>query len=120
MKPIEWFGSTPFAMICTPESQVEVPIGTTCQWCGESISEFDLGFRAAHLGMTKMEYRSWHRECFLRTMSGPVAHVRRQCSCYGGKVSHDIIGLSRRKEAKLASELWLLDGMELDLRAFSK
>ena len=81
----------------------------TCPWCEEPIGEGEKHFLVSHLTATEglvSEKRPWHRECWLRQISGSVNHQLRKCSCYGGVEHEDTGGLSKREEARAAVKMW--------------
>lgn len=81
-------------------------IDEACPWCGEPVLGVD--DRASIIdGMTGR--RRWqHRECALRSVSGSVAHINQECSCYLGSEGHgDPPGMTRRQAARAAWFAWL-------------
>jgi len=107
--PIQWFGPAAFGSICEPAQHRPTPVGQACHWCGEIFALGDTGMLAMHLEYEGCRRVPWHRECFLRTISGSVAHVQKRCACYGGTArENDTQGmiLTRREEAALAVKLW--------------
>lgn len=66
----------------------------SCMHCGELIlpNEVIVDVPAARL----------HRECLVRSLAGPIAHLEKKCSCFvPGAIEGDPPGLSRRAAAKL-------------------
>lgn len=80
-----------------------------CSFCEEEIQPDDSGFLIPAYGIDPNEaflyeghtYTPYHRECFLRTIVGSVAHQRHQCSCHGG-TGEDDPKLTKRQAAKAA------------------
>jgi len=68
-----------------------------CDYCGEPILP---GERADNIGS------DFHVECMFRGVSGSVAHIRKECSCYGGTSDGDAPGLTKRQGARAAFEAW--------------
>lgn len=109
-----WFGEPWWSWICYGEDgqlltdmHKPFPAGETCLHCGEPFDEAagDSGqampcVRAS--GQT--EVRHAHRECSLRSVVGPIAHLERRCHCHGG--SNETPGLSLRQDA-LAVQDWV-------------
>ena len=86
---------------------VEVPVGQACARCGEGFVEGDSGVTIPHMEET-VEERPWHRECFLRTIFGSVAHQKGKCSCFGGE-GEDDPSLSAREAAKASVRHYLMN-----------
>jgi hypothetical protein len=96
-----WFGQlAPGATSDFP--QVATPTGEACMWCDEAIAETDNGVIIPHLGKENTTAQPWHIECFTRSLVGGVNHLRRQCTCFGGSLTADPPGLSRREAAILS------------------
>jgi hypothetical protein len=94
--PITYFGKAHDAPIYKHTFHVPTPVGQSCMHCGEGILEGEDGFQTD-------EKSPFHRECFLRLLSGSVAHQMRACSCFLGDQAVDCEeGLSRRHSARLA------------------
>jgi hypothetical protein len=71
----------------------------TCQACGESI---EAGQSAPYLRPAH------HRECAMRLIVGSLAHLNRECTCYGGANTHDPPeGMTRREAAMAAVKLFM-------------
>lgn len=68
-------------------TQVAVPVGRACLYCGEPIGAGDRGLmRLAVRGTADKPTATQepaHMECDLRTMIGDVAHLEGRCSCSG-------------------------------------
>lgn len=72
-----------------------------CHWCDEPILRHEqhyAGQANKHQGCS-----DFHYECFFRMFVGSVGHVRKECSCWGGKAG-DPPGMTRREAAKAAFE----------------
>jgi hypothetical protein len=54
----------------------ERPVGKACLYCGEPIGADDDGVVMPHFAEVATE-EPWHRECFVRSFSGSVAHQSR-------------------------------------------
>jgi hypothetical protein len=69
-----------------------------CVWCEEVILPKE---RIPQTPLLIM-----HRECAVRSILGSIAHIQKQCSCYGGDVTdYDLLpGLTKRQQARLAYE----------------
>jgi hypothetical protein len=67
-----------------------------CVWCKEVILPEER--------IENMPLVQTHRECVIRSIFGSIAHIRHECSCYGGnKTDEDLLpGLTRREHARLA------------------
>src|SRR5262245_45525506 len=98
---MEWFGPAPFSLACTDTMRVETPT-VPCVWCAESFTDADEGYTVPHCGDT-INRQPWHVECWLRQLSGSVAHIERRCSCYvDGSDEGDAPNLTRRQAAAAA------------------
>jgi hypothetical protein len=108
MPPINYFGKAHEAPIYRHTFQIPTPVGRACAYCFEPILETDDGF-------SDSAKTPFHRECFLRLLSGSVAHQMRLCSCYLGENADQCVeGASRRHAARLAMAYALgSDGAEL-------
>lgn len=85
---------------------IEPPIGQPCVWCGEAFTADDKGVALPYAGASAKDPPevNYHRECFLRTVIGSVAHLEQRCTCCGG-TEHDPPGISLRQAAIEAVEL---------------
>lgn len=79
------------------EVLVAAPIGEACA-CGEAIADGDVG-SINRVGEVH------HYECLMRALIGSVGHLKRACSCYGGK-EEDPPGLTSRQAAQAALTYW--------------
>lgn len=77
------------------EELVPVPIGESCQWCGEGFKADDMG---EYLGAIP-----FHHECTIRSVIGSLGHQQKKCSCHGG-TEEDPEGMTRREAAIAAAE----------------
>jgi hypothetical protein len=90
--------------------RMPTPVGEECLHCGEPIAEGDAGIvmpciELGEDGHARAPKRAQHRECFLRTMVGSVAHQEGRCSCFGGKdEDEDPPGMSKREAARAACQ----------------
>jgi hypothetical protein len=99
---MEWFGPAPFAKICNDIPQGEQPVDEYCAWCSEAIRPGESGFWiSAGLGP-----KAWHEECQLRSIVGGLNHLEGNCTCCGGTLPPDPIGVSIRDAAILAVLKW--------------
>jgi hypothetical protein len=88
------------------DASVPAPVGQSCLWCEEAIDEGDSGVMIPVVdSLERMEghWGAYHRECYLRSIVGSVAHQRRRCSCYGGD-GEDDPSLTKREAAHAAAE----------------
>ena len=69
-----------------------------CVYCDEDIKPEER--------LEKMPLLVAHRECVVRSIFGSIAHIRKQCSCFGGtSTDEDLLpGLTKRQQARLAYE----------------
>lgn len=82
-----WFGPTWPSEVCydgdrlREEMRKPFPAGESCLWCKEPLDE-----AAGDAGQALPVYPTGighvHKECMLRQVLGPVAHLERQCTCY--------------------------------------
>lgn len=69
-----------------------------CPWCDEAIAPGD---NLHHMAIGA----PWHKECFVRSVLGSVAHQRRRCACYiPGSTENDPPGMTKREAARAAVE----------------
>jgi hypothetical protein len=107
-----WFGS-PYGYVSYDddgrlliELRKPVPVGERCLYCGELFGEGDSGQAMPCVTAGGiMEIRHIHKECQLRSVMGPVAHLEGRCSCHGGG-DHDAPGRTVRQES-LAVWAWV-------------
>ncbi len=94
--------------------RMNTPAGENCDYCEEVILESDCGFCQADCGVIELDqgkllrYETryvWHRNCFLRTVTGSVGHQMSLCRCFGGDFE-DPPGMSRREAANAAVEYY--------------
>ena len=85
--------------------QVQIPIGEKCAWCDEEFIENDQGLEIPHLGEV-IEFRSFHKNCFLREIVGSLGHQQKKCSCHGGD-TEDPPEMSIREAANAAVDFWM-------------
>jgi hypothetical protein len=81
------------------DMNVPVPLGEKCFDCGDEIKEGDQGQRMPYGGSDGLRIVNSHKECLLRNVMGPLAHLEKRCRCYGG-TDHDTPGLTKRQEAQ--------------------
>jgi hypothetical protein len=70
-----------------------------CLYCDEPVIDGESNQRINNGG------DNFHRECFVRMITGSVGHQRHTCSCYGGS-EEDPPGASRREGARAAAQLY--------------
>jgi len=88
-------------------ARVATPVGQSCAYCAEPIAADDWGFLVPLIAEHEATIEPWHRECFLRQITGSVSHVLKVCGCYvPGATETDPPELSLREAAKLAVEEW--------------
>ena len=101
---IRWFGKSWGAPLCVECERVKVPVGAICSWCEEPISENDQGIFYSNGPVA-------HYECFMRGITGSVAHIIGDCSCYvPGSTCGDPPGMTKREAAREAVKMWELLG----------
>ena len=104
---MRWFGD-PWphpdrrAPACEDDTaRVPTPVGAECLWgCGEPIGEDHRGFVIPCIDTDGAELRPAHLECQTRSVVGPLAHLDRRCSCYGGDGHAPPPGMTRWDEAR--------------------
>jgi hypothetical protein len=72
-----------------------------CEYCDEEVLPEEV------LSEGRLNGKPVHRECLFRITNGSVAHVLKECECFGGTRS-DPPGMSRREAAKLALDTFLI------------
>ncbi len=96
-----FFGTKWDAPILDGKTEVPIPIGEHCHYCTEEVLEGDRGIfmpvHRAEWNTTRVE--PVHRECNLRAVMGPLAHLRQECACYGGDKHDDDYGMTTRESA---------------------
>jgi hypothetical protein len=112
-----WFGEPWPSGICYDEDgrlieemRKPVPVGEKCFCCDEVLAEGDQGKSCGPLpapfpGAAPAQLAHQHKECGLRQVIGPIAHLERRCHCHGGE-GNDTPGLTRRQDA-LAVWAWV-------------
>jgi len=108
---MRFFGRRYLAPMYNDAPEVHPPTGANCGWCEDRIEADDDGIvldASPDIGFViRLSDGSlglpYHRECFLRTLIGSVAHVEKRCSCYvDGSKESDPPGMAKREAAKLA------------------
>lgn len=95
---VAWFGVDWGSDLCAAQPRIATPVGELCYWCGETISESDDGFRTSNAMLA-------HRNCFMRQISGSLAHLEKRCSCYvKDSTCGDPDGMTKREAADAAAE----------------
>jgi hypothetical protein len=97
MSQITYFGQAHDAPVYQETRQVPTPVNQNCMYCGEPILLGEDGF----LDSCKNPF---HRECFLRILSGSVSHMMKACSCFREDAIDCEDGITLRQGAKLALE----------------
>lgn len=93
---MKWFGEWWDSGICQDCEQTETPVGVQCIHCDEEIEEGDRGIIYANGPVC-------HLNCFLRSIFGSVAHIRKECGCFvPGSTETDPVGMTRRQAADAA------------------
>jgi hypothetical protein len=110
-----WFGPPWRSHVCFDEGgrlleemRKPFPAGERCLYCEELFDETagDSGqAMPCQLAGGGAEIRHAHKECGLRAVTGPVAHLEGRCSCHGG-ADHDAPGRTVRQES-LAVWAWI-------------
>lgn len=96
---MRWFGESWHADICFSQPHAETPVGEPCCHCEEKIEDGDQGYIYANGPAA-------HRNCFIRQISGSLAHILKRCGCFvPGSQEHDPPGLTKRQAANLAAEV---------------
>lgn len=92
------------APVCeNDDDRVETPVGVECMECDEKIVEGDSGVVVNVMvlgdGFALGAYAApMHKECMLRAAVGPLAHLDKKCSCFGGTGYPDS-GMTMRQES---------------------
>jgi hypothetical protein len=90
---MKWFGESWGAPMNNDCPNVPPPVGEMCSHCGEGIVAKDTGVIYANGPVA-------HRNCFIRGVSGSLAHLLRHCSCYiPGSTCGDDPRLTKRQAA---------------------
>lgn len=87
------------------DMHVEFPTGEKCFFCQETFVEGDSGQRQPYAHDNTVEIIHQHKECLLRQVMGPLAHMEKRCKCFGG-TDHNTPGLTERQEALAVWERW--------------
>lgn len=104
---MQWFGTAwptehARAGVCeNDDDRVENP-GGDCGWCKESVvgcsGVMIPCYTGAFTDNNGWKIEPWHKECWLRSGVGGLAHLAGKCSCFNGTSAHDS-GMSARQEA---------------------
>ena len=97
-----YFGERWGAPILEGFLQVPTPIGEPCMFCVEPFVDGDQGLYLHSERCTPGPCgrgRPTHRECFVRSIVGGIAHLEGRCTCCGGTVDPDD-GLGWRESAR--------------------
>ena len=88
------------------------PTGDACARCGEPIAPGDAGFIVPEIRVHCDPQRlAFHHACFMRGITGSVAHQERRCSCYvPGSSCGDDPRLTPRQAAEAALALFEKQG----------
>lgn len=96
---MKWFGVSWNSHLNADTPHVAPPIGELCSYCGEAIFANDSGVIYANGPAA-------HRNCFVRSTAGSVAHIQKRCSCYVlGSKENDPPGMTKRQAADAAAAL---------------
>lgn len=96
---MKYFGPSPWGCKDGFE-RIDAPRCAPCGHCGEEIGRADNGFAIPSVGENVLV--AYHRNCFMRSIFGSVAHQQKRCSCFGG-TGEDDPNLSRRAAATAAA-----------------
>lgn len=114
-----WFGAPWPSGICEKDDEPGVydydmqkptPVGERCIGCDEEFVEGDQGTAIPSMeedGVARVRHQ--HRECGLRAVMGPLAHLEKRCRCFGGP-GNDTPGLTAREEAVAVWNHWTTHG----------
>lgn len=101
-----WFGEPWPSGVCygedgqlIEEMRKPFPAGESCLYCGEPFSEAagDAGQAMPFAAADGPRIVHVHKECMLREVLGPLAHLQGRCGCQGG--STETPGLTQRQDA---------------------
>lgn len=99
-----WFGEPWPSGICydgdgrlIEEMRKPFPAGESCLFCTEEFMPGDSGTAMPYLSADGPRIMHVHRECGLRNVVGPLAHLERRCPCAGGEPGPP--GMTARQEA---------------------
>jgi hypothetical protein len=102
---MKFFGAIYQSPIYQECERAQVPKGELCAHCAEVIAEFDDGWILPFLG--EPPHLPYHRACFLRGITGSVAHQQKRCGCFViGSECNDEPALTVREAAEAAVKLW--------------
>ena len=79
--------------------QVSAPVGQSCLWCAEQISDGDRGLLRP-VPDDPDTIAPIHAECEIRMMLGSPAHLRRQCACHNKGVAEAPYPGTARQQAQ--------------------
>ena len=101
-----WFGDAWPSYVCyddtgreLTEMNIPVPVGDSCFWCNEMFVQDDQGKAMPYHNGEATRIVYVHKECMLREVMGPLAHLEKRCMCYGG-TDHETPGFTARQEAQ--------------------
>jgi hypothetical protein len=105
---MQWFGEAwprpdwPAPVCENANEHVKTPIGQRCFACEEQIADGDNGVVMPYIGTDASgghfaTVRPCHKECWIRSTVGSLAHLNGRCSCHGGDEPDS--GMTYRQEA---------------------
>jgi hypothetical protein len=99
MPTMALFSSSVFRMIVA-SLEMPAPKNATCLHCKEPIVHTDSGMEYPDGGYA-------HKNCHMRQIIGPVAHIEKKCGCYvPGSTEGDPAGMTDREAADAAVAAW--------------
>lgn len=105
---MKWFGTSWGSRLCQEAMRVEAPVGRGCLYCEEEILEGESGVLIEAMSISlrteqilDMDTYPLHIECFSRSITKSVGHMKGTCACYGG-TEEDPPGSTLREGAKAA------------------
>jgi hypothetical protein len=84
-------------------SEYQWPGEHQCLWCREPLRP---GVLSEVEVFTPVGIRRQHVECAVRSVVGGLNHLNGRCSCCGGTLPPDPVGLSTREAARMAYQVW--------------
>lgn len=104
---MKWFGKPYGALYEADTPHTLTPTGERCGHCQEPIGPEDDGLILPCMGFEDgRTQQPFHYECHLRGVLGGYNHLMGNCTCCGGNLPPDPIGMTLREAAKLACKEW--------------
>ena len=96
--PLRWPDASAAEHAIEWEPREKVLNAVTCGHCEETVGMKEGGYILPTFG--DRQFTPYHEPCFIRTIVGSVSHQQRTCSCFGGVLTDEPKGMTRRQSAR--------------------